>query len=89
MLFSSITFLFYFLPLVLLGYLLMPSVRAKNRFLLAASLLFYFWGEPWFVLVLLASATVNYLARRGNLWVDWRQVKGFCLVAGSGIASCK
>lgn len=37
--------------------------------------LYYFWLKK--------------MARRGNLWVDWRQVKGFCLVAGSGIASCK
>ena len=45
MLFSSITFLYLFLPLVLAVYLLAPR-RAKNAVLLAASLLFYFWGEP-------------------------------------------
>ena len=45
MLFSSIPFLYYFLPLVLLIYALVPF-RGKNLVLLAASLFFYFYGEP-------------------------------------------
>jgi len=62
MLFSSVTFLFYFLPLVVMGYFLVPATTAKNLFLLSASLVFYYWGEPWFVLVMLASIAVNYVA---------------------------
>ena len=40
MLFSSVTFLFYFLPLVVMGYFLVPATTAKNLFLLSASLVF-------------------------------------------------
>ena len=45
MLFSSITFLYYFLPIVLAVYFLVPR-RGKNLVLLLASLVFYWWGEP-------------------------------------------
>jgi D-alanyl-lipoteichoic acid acyltransferase DltB (MBOAT superfamily) len=62
MVFSSIPFLFFFLPVFLAGYFLTPSVRGKNLFTLFASLAFYAWGEPWFVLVLLASIAFNTLA---------------------------
>ncbi len=62
MLFSSSVFLFLFLPLVLLLYYTVFRRRraAQNLFLLAASLLFYAWGEPRFVLVMLASIAANY-----------------------------
>ena len=61
MLFSSATFLFAFLPVVALLYYLIPKrcTAARNLFLTGASLLFYAWGEPRFVLVmLLVIATV-------------------------------
>ena len=45
MVFSSTIFLFFFLPLVLLGYLLVGP-KGRNLLLLFASLLFYAWGEP-------------------------------------------
>ena len=57
MLFSSSVFLFLFLPGVLIVYYL-PLRRwrqGQNMFLLLASLVFYAWGEPWFVLVMIAS----------------------------------
>ncbi|SFU88675.1 MBOAT family O-acyltransferase [Pseudoduganella namucuonensis] len=57
MVFSSVTFLFYFLPAFLLLYYALPW---KNAILLVASLLFYAWGEPRFVPLLLASALLNY-----------------------------
>lgn len=60
MVFSSVTFLFLFLPLVLAGYFACPT-GARNGFLLAVSLLFYAWGEPLFVLIMLVSVTVNFL----------------------------
>ena len=62
MLFPSITFLFYFLPLFFLGYCLAPGIAAKNVFLLLASLLFYAWGEPRFVIVLIGLIALNYYA---------------------------
>lgn len=62
MLFSSVTFLFYFLPMVLvLYYSLFFSISLKNMVLFFASLFFYAWGEPKFVLIMLVSITVNYL----------------------------
>ena len=62
MLFSSNIFLFLFLPATLLGYyILRPSVRLKNYFLLLMSLGFYAWGEPIYVFLMLASIVGNYL----------------------------
>lgn len=61
MVFSSAIFLFIFLPLVLAGYYLLDR-RFKNFFLLLASLLFYAWGEPQFVFVMIGSIFINYLA---------------------------
>ena len=79
MVFSSMTFLTLFLPLVLVGYYIcfIPafvkhrSVTRRlpaNLFLLAASLLFYFWGEGWRVWVLVASCVVNFLLARLMMW---------------------
>ena len=59
MVFSSLTFLCIFLPVTLLLYRLMPSTAAKNVLLLAASLVFYAYGEPVYVLLMLASAEVR------------------------------
>ncbi len=60
MVFSSIIFLFYFFPLCLAGYFLLPTLALKNFFLLLTSLLFYYWGEPRFLPILLISITFNY-----------------------------
>ena len=60
MLFSSLEFLFFFLPICIGGYYLLPR-RLKNAWLLAASLFFYAWGEPTFVAVMVASIVMNYL----------------------------
>ena len=57
MIFSSIPFLYYFLPAVLAVYFLTPR-RRKNAVLLLASLLFYGWGEPkllWLMVVTIAD----------------------------------
>ena len=63
MLFSSIPFLYYFLPLTLLCYFLAPR-RAKNAVLLFFSLIFYAWGEPKYVLFMVASILQGYLFGR-------------------------
>ncbi|MCM1181997.1 MAG: MBOAT family protein [Roseburia sp.] len=60
MLFSSITFLYIFLPLTLLLYALVPS-KGRNVVLLAMSLLFYAWGEPLFVFLMLAEILLVYV----------------------------
>lgn len=59
MLFNSVAFLFLFLPVVLVLYYLIPG-RGKNIVLLAASLLFYAWGEPVYVVLLILSVLLNY-----------------------------
>jgi len=62
MIFSSVEFLFLFLPAVLLAYYLpIKSLAYKNLILLAASLAFYAWGEPVFVFIMLISITANWV----------------------------
>ena len=61
MVFSSITFLFYFLPVVLGLYFLAPC-RMRNLVLLAGSLFFYAWGEPVYVILMMVSIILNYIA---------------------------
>ncbi len=60
MLFSSVTFLFYFLPIVAALYFISP-VRLKNGVLLLASLFFYGWGEPRYLTFMLLSITQGYI----------------------------
>ena len=62
MLFSTPLFLFLFLPVVLLVYFFLPGIRARNIWLLLASLVFYAWGELAFIPVLLLSVLINYSA---------------------------
>ena len=59
MVFSSITFLFYFLPIALLVYFICPR-RIRNAWLAVASLVFYAWGEPRYILIMLFSTVVDY-----------------------------
>lgn len=59
MLFSSITFLFMFLPIVLAVYYLVPH-KVKNVVLLIASLFFYAWGEPVYIILMILSIVFNY-----------------------------
>ena len=59
MLFSSLTFLFAFLPVVLAIYQLCP-LRARNLFLLLANLVFYGWGEPVYLWIMVASILIDY-----------------------------
>lgn len=60
MLFSSIPFLFYFLPIVLLLYLVSPK-KLKNFTLLVCSLVFYAWGEPRLVVLMLVTVLIGYV----------------------------
>ena len=62
MVFSSITFLFYFLPIFLALYFITPTIKGKNVVTLVFSLIFYAWGEPKFILVLLFSIVFNFFA---------------------------
>ena len=70
MVFSSLIFIFLFLPLVLILYYASPNLTVKNWLLVIASIIFYAWGEPFWVILLLASATVDYW--NGRLIERWR-----------------
>lgn len=59
MVFSSHIFIFYFLPLTLLLYYLLPAKR--NFFLLIVSYIFYGWWNPWFVVLMFAATYINYV----------------------------
>ena len=63
MVFSSSVFLMVFLPLTLLAYFIVPAryIGARNSVLLAASLIFYGWGEPKYILIMLFSIVFNYV----------------------------
>lgn len=65
MVFSSLVFISIFLPLVFLCYQLLPGIRLKNGWLLIASLVFYAYGEPVCIFLLIFSAFMNYLFGRG------------------------
>lgn len=60
MIFSSIEFLFFFLPIFLIIYYIVPF-KAKNVILLLASLLFYSWGEPIYVALMILSSVFGYV----------------------------
>ena len=90
MLFSSLTFLYGFLPAVLMAYFLVPGAW-KNGVLLLASLLFYAWGEPKYVLLMIGSILLFYLCglAMGRAKSErWR--RGFLILAiaaGVGLLS--
>ncbi|HET9033902.1 MAG TPA: MBOAT family O-acyltransferase [Dokdonella sp.] len=65
MVFSSVTFLFFFLPLTLIFYRLTRQIRWQNAVLLVASIVFYAWGEPRFVPVLAASVVFSWVCGLG------------------------
>ncbi|MDR2398329.1 MAG: MBOAT family protein [Spirochaetaceae bacterium] len=86
MVFSSGLFLFLFLPLVLTGYF-NPLVKGrlfKNAFLLLASIGFYAWGEPVFVLVMLFSIGVNWLLGLLMARQEGRSARKILLCLGVG-----
>jgi len=60
MVFSRLFFIFFFFVICIIAYVSSGSIRQKNRILLIASIIFYAWGEPVYILLLLASSVVNY-----------------------------
>ncbi len=82
MLFSSITFLYYFLPAVLILYFISPK-KLKNSVLLLSSLFFYAWGEPMYVVLMIVSILSGYVF--GLLIEKFRENKSlgltFCFVS--------
>ena len=66
MVFSSLTFLCIFLPVVFLLYTVIPNLKVRNALLIIASLFFYAYGEPVYVFLMIISSLLNYLFA---LWV--------------------
>lgn len=77
MVFSSISFLYYFLPIVLLFYFIVPS-KFKNFILLIFSLLFYFYGEPKYIWILILSCLINYIF---GLIIEKRRKKIYLIIS--------
>ena len=81
MVFSTPVFMFLFLPVCLFLYHMMPKLRWSNYVLVAMSLLFYGWGEPVWVFLMLFMVLVNYLASLGLEKAKTQTAKRWVLVA--------
>jgi alginate O-acetyltransferase complex protein AlgI len=79
MIFSSLTFLLLFLPITLILYYIVPK-KAKNFILLICSLIFYAWGEPLYVILMLYSIFLNYIC--GLLMGKFENARKHILVFG-------
>lgn len=91
MIFSSLFFICIFLPVTLILYYVVPR-KAKNLILLIMSLVFYAWGEPVYVLLMMFSIVYNYLAARSIAFyreTNRRFLKNlffiFCLIINLGL----
>lgn len=80
MVFSSLTFLYVFLPLVLIAYYLVPS-KWKNIVIFISGIIFFAWGEPVYVLLMLFTTIVDYTAGRLMDKYDDRPKPADCLFA--------
>ena len=87
MVFSSIPFLYYFLPIVLLCYAIAPA-KCKNMVLLLASLVFYAWGEPKLVLLMAVSVVLGYVfgllieKHRGTIHAKYYMITSIVISVG-------
>lgn len=80
MVFSSLTFLFAFLPIVFIVYYAVPK-KAKNVVILVSGLLFYAWGEPIYVLAMILSTFIDYTAGRLiDRYDDKPRIRTVCLI---------
>lgn len=80
MVFSSLLFLFRFLPLVLLVYYMAPR-KLRNLVLFLSSLVFYAWGEPVYVVLILFSSLVDYVAGRATAHLKKKGMQGRAVFA--------
>lgn len=85
MVFSSLLFLFFFLPFFLLIYFITPK-KGRNLVLFLSSLVFYAWGEPRYVFLMLFNSTVDYLAGLTISYAENRPgIKKAALAASIGV----
>ena len=75
MLFTSISFLYYFLPITIILYFIVPK-KIKNFILFIASMLFYFYGEPKYIYLMLTEILIAYI---GAILIDKYKKKGILI----------
>ena len=86
MVFSNLIFLYLFLPLCLAAYFLCRSIPAKNAVLIVFSLIFYAWGEPVYLFLMIAAAAVHWgfgLLIESACFLCWR----WCWTSGASRSS--
>ena len=84
MVFSSFTFLMVFFPIVLLLYFIIKNEKYRNAVLLIFSLIFYAWGEPKWILVMLLTVGINYLC--GLVISKVKKGRLFWVILGVGLS---
>ena len=82
--FNSELFLFYFLPVWAAAYATAPE-RYRNFVALSASLLFYAWGAPQFIIVVVASAALDWIVGRALIDPQWESRRKILLFAGISV----
>ncbi len=87
MVFSSLSFLLYFFPIVLLLYFIRKDIRWRNGVLLVASLFFYAWGEPIWIVAMLASTVVNYFAAKKIVKEKNKKKRKMWMIAGVSVSA--
>lgn len=88
MVFSSLLFIYIFLPINLLCYAVISDIKKKNICLLIFSLLFYAWTSPKYLLVMMAMALINYLGAIGVEHYRDRGKSGYVLAADVAASLC-
>ncbi len=81
MVFSSLVFISIFLPAVFLIYTAVPNLKFRNGLLIVASLAFYAYGEPVYVLLMIASSVINYVSARFAVKKDGSGNKAAVVIA--------
>ena len=87
MVFSSLTFLFFFFPLTLILCFARKSIRWRNNVLLAASLIFYAWGEPIWVLAMVGSSAVNFFCAKKIVHSKSKRARKRWMILGVGTSA--
>ena len=84
MVFADLFFIYFFLPICLLCYMLAKKLETKNTVLIIFSLIFYAWGEPLWILLLLFSSVFNWFI--GLMIEKYRETSGAKLAVAAGIS---
>lgn len=80
MVFSSLTFLYFFVPIVLIVYFF-SGAKVRNAILLVSGLFFYAWGEPFYIVIMLVSTLIDYTAGRMlDKFDDNEKIRKLCLI---------